>query len=219
MSEPTERSRIRKKPERARPDPAFRDAVLDEGLVCHLSWVERGAPCVLPMAYVRVGDELHLHGSREQRALVHMAAGGEVCACVTLVDALVLARSAKNHSLNYRCVVAWGRGREIDELAAKRASLAALVEHVVPGRGGGSRAPTEAELRATRVCAIRLDEWSCKQRDDGPRDYPQDLALAHWAGIVPLGIAVGEPRQEVGPAGELALPAHVRAWRRGRAPH
>jgi nitroimidazol reductase NimA-like FMN-containing flavoprotein (pyridoxamine 5'-phosphate oxidase superfamily) len=216
MTEPTDRSRIRKKPERARPDPAVRDAVLDEGLVCHLSWVDRGSPCVLPMAYVRVGDELHFHGANDQRALVHMAAGGEICACVTLVDALVLARSQKNHSLNYRCVVAWGRGREITELDAKRESLARLVEHVLPGRCAGSRAPTEAELRATRVCAIRLDEWSCKQREGGPRDYPQDLELAHWAGIVPLGLAVGAPEQEIGQAGAQAVPEHVRSWRRVR---
>lgn len=209
-----DRSRLRKKPERARPDPAFRDAVLDEGLVCHLSWVERGSPCVLPMAYVRVGDELHFHGSQEQRALVHLAAGGEVCACVTLLDALVLARSTKNHSMNYRCVVAWGRGRELLDLYEKRRSLDLLVEHVIPGRTGGARPPTEAELRATRVCAIRLDEWSCKQREGGSRDYPQDLPLEHWAGELPLSIAVGEPRQEVGPAGERPLPAHVRDWRR-----
>jgi nitroimidazol reductase NimA-like FMN-containing flavoprotein (pyridoxamine 5'-phosphate oxidase superfamily) len=210
-----DRARLRRKPERARPDPKFRDAVLDEGLVGHVSWVERGAPCVLPMAYVRVGAELHLHGSREQRALVHVLAGGEVCVCVTLLDALVLARSMKNHSLNYRCVVAWGKGRELTDPAAKRRSLEALVEHVIPGRSTGARAPTEAELQATLVVAIPLDEWSCKQREGGPRDYPQDLALPYWAGELPLGVAVGEPLQELGSAGARPLPDHVRAWKRG----
>src|SRR5690242_7991631 len=112
----SERTRLAHMRERARPDPAFRDAVLDEGLVCHLSWIENGTPCVLPLAYVRVGAELHLHGSRQQRALAALAAGAEACACVTLLDGLVLARSAMNHSMNYRCVVVFGRGRELCEL-------------------------------------------------------------------------------------------------------
>ena len=196
-------------------------AILDEGLVASVGFVDgigdAATPFVIPMAYVRVGDRLLLHGARASRALAVAAAGAPLCVTVTLLDGLVLARSAFSHSVNYRAVMVFGRAHEVTDEAEKRATLDALVNHVLPGRAAAARAPSNKELAATRVVAVPLDEASAKVRTGGPNDDDEDLlSVACWAGHVPLALRgvlppVGDTR---GPAGSMPLPEGLRAYRR-----
>ena len=189
----TDRSRIRRKAERGRYDAATVDAILDEALVCHLGFVVDGRPVVLPTTFVRVDDDVYVHGAVGNAALRTLAAGGDVCLTVTLLDGLVLAKSAFHHSMNYRSVVLFGRAEVVDEPSEKRAALAALVDRMAPGRSTGSRPPTDEELRSTLVLRLPVTEGSAKVREGGPIDDEEDLALPHWAGVIPVTTVLGEP--------------------------
>jgi hypothetical protein len=192
------------------------DAILDEGLVCHVGFEDAGQPYVIPAVYARQGDRLVIHGSAASRMVKVLAAGVPACVTVTLLDGLVLARSEFHHSVNYRSVVVLGRASEIVEADEKRRALAAIVEHVAPGRAGNVRPPNEKELRATRVVTIPLDEASAKVRTGPPKDDEEDYALPVWAGELPLRLEplalVADPR--LGPA--IPPPPHVTGWRRPR---
>ena len=209
---PTDRTTPTRLRERVGYDRAAVHAVLDEAVLCHVGFVVDGRPVVLPQLHVRVGDDLYLHGSTVAPALRTAAQDGlEVCATVTLVDGLVLARSAFHHSVNYRSVVAQGRAALVREEDEKAAVLDALVESVVPGRAAGTRRPGRRGLAAAAVLRLPLREVSLKERSGPPGDDPDDLDLPHWAGVLPLGVRRGAPV----PAPELAdtpLPEHVRAW-------
>ncbi len=173
---PTPRTTVRQRPDRGSYDRAVIDAILDEGLVCHVGFSVAGAPCVVPMNYARVGDRLVLHGARAGRLLSALAAGAPVCVAVTLLDGLVLARSAFRHSLNYRSVVVFGAATEVADRAEKRAALKAILEHVVPGRSRQVRPPSDGELDATTVVALPLAEASAKLRRGPPVDLEADRA-------------------------------------------
>ncbi|MGW3728494.1 pyridoxamine 5'-phosphate oxidase family protein [Streptomyces sp. F001] len=183
-------------------------AILDEGYVCHLGFVRDGAPVVLPTLYGRVGERLYVHGSTGSRPL-RMAGqadpGLAVCLTVTHVDALILARSAFHHSINYRSVVVHGIAHDVTDPDEKRQALDALVDHVVPGRSQDSRPANAKEFAATAVLRLDLDEVSAKIRTGGVNDEPEDLALPHWAGVVPLRkgyeTPVGDP--DLAPGTEL----------------
>lgn len=210
---PSGRTRVRRLPDRARYDRGTVDAILDEALVCHLGFVDDGQPIVIPTIHARVGDDLYVHGSAASRAL-RTAVGSPVCLTVTLVDGLVLARSAFHHSMNYRSVVVLGvpelvTGDELD------VAFAAITEHVVPGRWADVRHPDERERRATTVLRLPLDEASAKVRTGPPGDDDADLGLDVWAGVLPLGLAVGAPQPDAGVTGPA--PEHVRHYRRGSA--
>jgi nitroimidazol reductase NimA-like FMN-containing flavoprotein (pyridoxamine 5'-phosphate oxidase superfamily) len=195
----TDRTTLRRLPERGHHDRATIDAILDEALVCHLGLVDaEGRPFVVPTIHARVGDDVLVHGSPASRAL--RAATGDVDAClaVTLLDGLVLARSAFHHSLNYRSVVVYGRATRIEDLDEKAAALDAIVEHVVRGRSTDARPGDEKELRGTTVLRLPLDEASAKVRDCGVLDDEEDLALDVWAGVVPLTLVPGEPVPDAG---------------------
>lgn len=210
-------TRVRRMADRGRYDRATVHGVLDEGRVCHLGLVVDGRAVVVPTVYGRVGDTLYVHGAPANHALRQAAANEHVCVTVSLVDGLVLARSAFHHSVNYRSVMAFGVADEVVDTAEKRRALTAIVEHLVPGRSRDARPPTDAELRATRVLRVTVTEASAKVRDGGPREEPGDLALTEvWAGVVPLGVAVGEPVPDVaGAEGPLpALPGYLSAWSR-----
>ena len=185
--------RIRRIPQRGSYDRAVIDAILDEGLICSVGIVAGTQPVVIPMAYVRRGDEIVLHGAQASRLLATTAAA-PVCISVTLLDGLVMARSAFHHSMNYRSVVLFGTARELTDAADKNAALTALVEHVLPGRAASVRAPNPKELAATRVVAVRIEAASAKQRSAGPLDDPEDLDLPVWAGVIPLALTAGPPR-------------------------
>jgi uncharacterized protein len=201
--------------ERVSYDRATVHAVLDEAVVCHVGFVVDGRPVVLPQLHARVGDTLYLHGSTGARALVSARDGGlDVCVTVTLVDGLVLARSAFNHSVNYRSVVAHGTAHAVTDPAEKTAALDALVDAVVPGRSAGTRAPDRRELAATTVLRLPLEEVSVKVRAGGPNDDPGDLAGPHWAGVLPLATVPGAPVPATDLAEGVATPVHVTGWRR-----
>jgi nitroimidazol reductase NimA-like FMN-containing flavoprotein (pyridoxamine 5'-phosphate oxidase superfamily) len=212
--EDAERSRIRRLPERGSRERALVHAILDEGLLCHVGIASEQGPVVIPTLYARDGERIYLHGSPASRLLRSLAKGIPVCLTVTLVDGLVLARSAFHHSMNYRSVVVFGTARDVSDLGEKRRALQLLVEHVVPGRSGETRAPNDFEEKYTRVLAVEIEEASAKVRAGGPKDDEADLALPHWAGVLPLRIVPGSPEPDPGLAPGIAAPASALGYRR-----
>lgn len=178
-------TQVRRHPERGRYDRETVDAVLDAGFLCHVGFVLDGQPYVIPMLHARVGDVLYLHGSTASRLLQALASGARVCATVTHVDGIVLAKSVFNHSVNYRSAVVLGTARLVDG-EEKVAALRAIVEHVEPGRWDVARQPNAKELRTTQVVALPLDECSAKIRTGPPKESPEDEDLDVPSGVVQL---------------------------------
>ena len=213
---PTPRTTVRRLPDRAHYDRDTVESILDEGLVCHVGFVDGGQPFVVPSAYARRGDRIVIHGSAASRMIRALAAGAPACVTVTLLDGLVLARSSFHHSMNYRSVVVLGAATEITDPEEKRRALDAIVEHVVPGRLSSVRSPSEVEMRATRVVELPLDEASAKVRTGPPKDDEADYALGIWAGELPLRLDPLVPVDDARLAPGLTPPPHVTGWRRGR---
>lgn len=214
---PTPRTTPTRHADRVGYDRATAHAVLDEALVAHVGFVVDGRPVVLPQLHARVGDLLYLHGSTGARALLAARDGGlEVCVTVTLVDGLVLARSAFNHSINYRSVVVHGTATVVDDADEKTTALEALVGAVAPGRPAGTRGPNRKELAATTVLRLPMQEVSVKVRTGGPKDEPEDLALPYWAGVLPLATVPGTPIPAPELAADAEVPEHVGQWHRRR---
>jgi nitroimidazol reductase NimA-like FMN-containing flavoprotein (pyridoxamine 5'-phosphate oxidase superfamily) len=212
---PTDRTRVRRKPGRGSHDRELVHSVLDEALSCHLGFAVDGQPYVIPMIHARAGELLYLHGARASRALLTLEGGARCCVTVTLVDGLVLARSALHHSLNYRSVVVLGSARAVTDRAEKRSALDAIVEHIVPGRTAEARGPSEADLKATFVLAVPLEEVSAKVREGPPVDNREDHALGVWAGELPLATSAAAPLPDPQLSPDLPVPGYVRDWRRG----
>jgi nitroimidazol reductase NimA-like FMN-containing flavoprotein (pyridoxamine 5'-phosphate oxidase superfamily) len=190
-------------------------AVLDEAVVCHVGFVVDGRPVVLPQLHARVGERLYLHGSTGARGLRMATDGGlDVCVTVTLVDGLVLARSAFHHSVNYRSVVALGTATVVTDPVEKVTALDALVDAVVPGRATGSRPADRRELAATTVLVLPLAEVSVKVRTGPPVDDDEDRDLPHWAGVLPLRTVAGAPEPAPDLAPGIDVPEHVSGWGR-----
>ncbi|MFI1735419.1 pyridoxamine 5'-phosphate oxidase family protein [Streptomyces acidicola] len=205
---PTDRTVPTRSAQRASYDKDVVHAILDEGYVCHLGFARDGAPVVLPTLYGRVGERLYLHGSTGSRPLRMTGQadpGLAVCVTVTHVDGLVLARSAFHHSINYRSVVVHGIAHQVTDPEEKRLALDALVDHVVPGRSRDSRPANTKESAATAVIRLDLDEVSAKLRTGGVNDEPEDLALPHWAGVLPVhkGYGTPVPDPDLAPGTEL----------------
>ncbi len=192
----TDRTRLRRKADRGHYDRETVAAILGEALVCHVGFAVEGRPTVLPMAFAAVGGNLYLHGARGNFALRALAAGAEACITVTLIDGLVLARSAFHHSMNYRSVMLFGQAEAVDDEDEKRLALLAIVDHMVSGRSDAVRRPTTDELRATLVLRFPIAEGSAKVRSGGPVDEAADYALPHWAGVIPLRLVLGEPEPD-----------------------
>ncbi len=201
--------------ERAHYDRRTVHAILDEAPVCHLGYLSAGRPVVLPTTHARLEEALYLHGSTGSgpllaaKAAAASGAGLPVCVTVTLVDGLVLARSAMHHSVNFRSVVVLGDARVVEDPAEKSRALSCLLDHIAPGRSADCRAPDARELAATGVLALDLVEVSAKVRNGPPADDPQDLPLPHWAGVVPLSLRAGRPvpADDLDPA--VALPGYL----------
>ena len=210
MTAPTPNTRLRRLPARGAHDRATIDAILDEALVAHMGFVSDGRPFVIPTLHARVGDEVLLHGSSASRALRTLAAGAELCLTVTLLDGLVLARSAFHHSVNYRSVLLLGRPRLLERPEEKAAALEAFVERVTPGRWDSIRGPSAKELKATKVLSLAIDEASAKVRSGPPGDDEEDYALDAWAGVVPLSLRPGPPVADPLLREGIEVPAHVR---------
>jgi hypothetical protein len=207
---PTERTEVRQLPQRATYDRGTVYRILDEGLVCHIGFVADGRPVVIPTAYGRKDDTLYIHGSTASRMFRALAAGAEACVTVTLLDGLVLARSAFHHSMNYRSVVVLGKAFVIDDPAAKLEALRVISERVAPGRWREIRPPSNKELQSTMVLAIPLKEVSAKVRTGAPIDDPEDYALPVWAGVLPLRSAADEPVPDDHLPAAIRVPEYLR---------
>jgi uncharacterized protein len=210
----TGRTKVRRRAGRGNYRRATVDSILDEGMVAHVGVVSDGQPFVIPVLYARDGDRVYLHGSPLSRLLSTLAEGVPMCLTVTLLDGLVLARSAFHHSMNYRSVVILGEGRAVRDPACKDQALRAIVEHIVPGRSDDARGPNRKELKATEVIELTIDEASAKIRTGPPVDAGEDMSLPVWAGELPLSLRVGEPVADADCA--LHAPEYVTAYRRPR---
>lgn len=209
---PTDRTTVRRQPKRGSHERRLVETIIDEALTCHVGFAIDGRPWVVPTIHTRIDDRLYLHGAPANHMLRSLAGPIEACVTITLVDALVLARSAFHHSMNYRSVMVFGPMSAVTDADEKRAALHALVEHIVPGRTADARPPSVSEIRGTSVLALAIDEASAKVRVGGPIDDEPDLALPVWAGQLPVvttfGIAVPEPEMT------MPAPAYVTGYSR-----
>jgi nitroimidazol reductase NimA-like FMN-containing flavoprotein (pyridoxamine 5'-phosphate oxidase superfamily) len=210
----TSRTRVRRLPDKQVADTGVRDAVLDAGLVAHVAVVDdAGQPFVIPTAYARDGERLLLHGSTGSRLFRMLANGSPTCLTVTLLDGMVLARSAFESSMRYRSVVVLGSCEVLEE-SAKEEALRLLSDHLLPGRWPEVRPPSRKELAQTLVLSLPLAEWSLKVSAGWPDDAPEDLSLDCWAGVVPLHESWGEPAPSPDLRDGIELPGYVKEWRR-----
>jgi hypothetical protein len=189
----TDRSTVRRKRDRGRYERTVVEAILDDGLVCHVAFSADDAPVLQPMAYARIGEDLYLHGASGNRMLRTLADGAPAAVCVTILDGIVYARSAFHHSMNYRSVVLFGSGALVTDADELTAAAMALVAHLTPGREAEARTPSAAELRATTIIRFPIDEGSAKIRSGPPIDDEDDVALPIWAGELPITLAAGTP--------------------------
>jgi len=211
---PSDRTAVRRLAKRGVYDAPTIHHIIDEALVCHVGFVDGGQPFVIPTLHARIDDRLYLHGSQASRMLAVIAEGAPACITITLIDGLVLARSAFHHSVNYRSVVVLGTGREVTDPGEKQRVFERLVEHVAPGRWADCRWPNDKEMNATRLVSFPLDESSAKVRVGPPVDDEEDYDLPHWAGLLPLilqpGIPIADPRLKSG----ITTPVYLRPYRR-----
>jgi len=211
---PTERTTLKRLPKRAEYDHAAVYQILDEAFICHVGFVADGKPIVIPTSYARIGDDLYIHGSAASRMLRSLEQGIDVCVTVTLIDGLVLARSAFHHSINYRSVVIFGNATVVNDPDEKIKALHAFTDHIVPGRWEDVRLPNESEMRATMVLKLPLVEVSAKVRTGPPIDDDEDYELPVWAGVVPLKLTAGAPiTDDRLPAG-IEPPEYARGYAR-----
>lgn len=213
-----DRATVRRLPQRGAYDAETVHGILDAGFLAHVGFCVEGQPFVIPTLYGRVRDAaepgtLCLHGSAASRMLRELATGVPACVTVTLVDGIVLARSAFHHSMNYRSVVAFGTARKIDDIQGKAEALQIISEHLIAGRWGDVRKPTVQELKATSVLEFKIEEASAKTRTGPPMDDEEDYALPVWAGVVPLNLRATAPESDPRLVAGIAMPRYVRQFR------
>lgn len=211
----TQRSTIRRIPKRGSQERELIYSILDEALVAHVGFISNNQPFVIPMAYGREGDRLYLHGSPVSRLLKTLERGVDVCFTVTILDALVVARSLFHHSMNYRSVVLFGKATLLNSEGEKMKALRAFTEHMIPGRWQDARIPSDRKLKGTTVLSMPIDEGSAKVRTGQPQDDPQDYSLPIWAGELPLkltaGVAIPDPQLRSG----IEIPQNLVNYHRG----
>lgn len=215
---PTQRTTLVRRPDRGTYDRSIVNAILDEALICHIGFAVEGQPFVLPTTHARVDDRLYIHGSVGGRMLRTLRLGTPVCVTVTLIDGLVLARSAFRHSMNYRSVVLLGGAREVEEEAEKRRAFSALLDHVLAGRSAQTREASAEELKATSVLCVPIEEASAKVRTGPPLDDERDYALPHWAGVLPIRLQAQSPIADPRLPAGIATPASLMEYRRAKVP-
>lgn len=191
--QPTPRTTVRRLKKRAVYDKAVVHAILDEGFICHVGFVVETQPYVIPTIYARHDETLYFHGAVASRTLKTVATGVDVCLTVTLMDGMVLARSAFHHSMNYRSVVVLGNARLVQDPEERMLALQVITDHAVPGRWDEVRGPNELEMKQTSVLALPLEEVSAKVRSGPPVDDDEDYSLPVWAGVVPIETHVTKP--------------------------
>jgi nitroimidazol reductase NimA-like FMN-containing flavoprotein (pyridoxamine 5'-phosphate oxidase superfamily) len=209
---PSPRTTVKRLPQRGVYDRATINQILDAGMICHVGFTVDGQPFVIPTIHVRLEDSVYLHGSPGSRMLQALQRG-EVCLAVTLIDGLVLARSAFHHSMNYRSVVLFGTAAVVEEPERKLEVLRALAEHLIPGRWDEVRGPTPEELRRTLVVSIPISEASAKVRTGPPMDDAEDYELPVWAGIIPLALTASDPVADARLKPGIAVPPHASDYR------
>lgn len=205
----TDRTKVKRLPARGAYDRETIYAILDEGLICHVGFVIERQPYVIPTGYARIGDHLYIHGSSASRMLKNLAKGVDVCVTVTLLDGLVLARSAFHHSMNYRSVVILGKAELVENEQEKYKALEAFTEHIIPGRWPEIRWPNDLELKATSVLKLPIEEASAKIRTGDPKDDEEDYAMSVWAGVLPLDRVTGTPIPDSRLKADADVPEHV----------
>jgi nitroimidazol reductase NimA-like FMN-containing flavoprotein (pyridoxamine 5'-phosphate oxidase superfamily) len=210
----TPRTQVRRLPQRAVYDREVVHAILDEGFICHVGFAVDGQPYGIPTAYGRAGDTLYLHGSTASRMLRNLADGVRVCFTVTLLDGLVLARSAYHHSMNYRSVVVLGTAVEVTGEDARLEALETISEHIIRGRWTDIRPPNALELKATRVLRLPIEEASAKVRTGPPVDDEEDYDLPYWAGLLPMRLEIGAPIADPRLRPDVGVPDAVSRYRR-----
>jgi len=214
--QPTSHTRLKRLPQRGSFDRATVNAILDEAFICHVGFMVDGQPFVIPTSFARAGEQLFIHGSAASRMLGSLSKGIPVCVTVTLVDGLVLARSAFHHSINYRSVVVFGMAKPVEDEGEKITALRAFTEHIIPGRWADVRKPSEQELRATSVLSLPLTEASAKIRTGPPKDDEEDYALPVWAGELPLQMLAAAPLADAETPAELHVPEYILHYDRRR---
>jgi nitroimidazol reductase NimA-like FMN-containing flavoprotein (pyridoxamine 5'-phosphate oxidase superfamily) len=210
----TEKTRLRRIPKRGAFDRETINGILDEAFICHVGFAVDGQPYVIPTGFARVGNTLLIHGSSASRMLRNLADGIGVCVTITLLDGLVLARSAFHHSMNYRSVVILGKAKVIEDEKEKNDALFALSEHIIPGRWAAVREPASLELKATLVLSLPIDEASAKIRAGDPVDDDEDYDLNVWAGVLPLQTIAGAPIPDTKLKDGIDVPSHVKNYKR-----
>jgi len=211
---PTQRTTLKRLPKRGSHEREVIDQILDEGFICHIGFAIDDQPFVIHTGYARAGDKLLIHGSQASRMLRALKGGIDACVTVTLIDGLVLARSAFHHSMNYRSVVIFGRAALVEDREEKLGALFALSEHMIPGRWKNVREPNEAELQQTTVLSLPIDEASAKIRTGPPLDDEEDYAMNVWAGVLPMRMAVGAPIADPRLAPNIEVPHYVSDYER-----
>lgn len=211
---PTERTKVKRLAKRGAYDRETIYPILDEAFLCHVGFVVEGQPYVIPTGYARVGDKLYIHGSAASRMLRTLAEGVQVCVTITLIDGLVLARSAFHHSMNYRSVVILGMAKLVEDPQDKWKALHAFTDHVVHGRWQDVRKPTDQEIKATTVLSLPLEEVSAKIRSGPPIDEDEDYQLPVWAGVLPLRLTPSEALTDARALRDLQPPDYVRNYTR-----
>lgn len=210
----TERTRIKRLPKRGHYDRETIYPILDEAFICHVGFSVEDQPYVIPTGYARIDDDLYIHGSSASRMLRNLAEGIDVCVTVTLIDGLVLARSAFHHSVNYRSVVILGKAELVEDTEEKNRALEAFTEHVIPGRWAEVRWPNKLELKATSVLKLAINEASAKVRTGPPVDDEEDYAINVWAGVLPVRMTKGDPVSDERLPSEISVPDYVLNYER-----
>lgn len=210
----TERTELTRLPKRGHHDTETIYPILDEGLVCHVSYNLNGQPFMIPTAYCRIDNTIYLHGSVGSHFFRELAKEIPVCIAVTHIDGLVMARSAFHHSVNYRSVILFGQTRLVTDETERWLALERITEHLVPGRWDDTRQPNASEMKKTMVLAIVIEEASAKVRTGNVGDDPEDANLPHWAGVLPINIHYGKPEQDPIQNPDIAVPGYVTDYKR-----
>ena len=211
---PTERTKVRRKPERGSYDRELIYRILDEAFVCQVAFIDHGLPFVVPTNYVRVGDKLFLHGSTASRLMKTLSSGAPFCLNVTLLDGIVCAPTATGHSVNYRSVVVMGKAKIVEGEAAKLAAMRDFVEYVIRGRWAAVHPPTEQELKGTMVLSVPLVEASAKVRTGFAVNPDEEYLGAGWTGVIPFKWSAGAPVPDPRDNAKIPAPANIHHYSR-----
>lgn len=207
----TKRNQVRRLAKRGKYDKKTIYQILDQSLLCHVSFCINEQPFIIPTLFARIEDSVYVHGSHISRMLKHLSEGVRICLSVTLVDGLVLARSAFNHSMNYRSAVVFGTGKLVEQETEKLIALKAISDHILPERWEDCRQPTQKELNVTSVIRIEIEDASAKIREGSPIDDKADYKLPIWAGVLPIIQIFGEPVADEKLSAEIACPKYLKS--------